>query len=70
MKCCGLIIRGGRLSGQTLVIAMQFFLWGGRRIHKLATTHKRQQTIKQFSKDGTKLENIETKDGTAEFSSA
>jgi len=38
-------------------------LAGGRRIHKFATTHKGKQTIKQLSKDGAKLENIETKDG-------
>jgi len=62
-QCCCLVIRGGRLSGKTLAIAMQLFLAGGRRVYKSATTHKGKQTIKQLAKDGAKLENIETKDG-------
>jgi len=62
-RCCCLIIRGGRLSGTTLAIAMRLFLRGGRRIHKFATTHKGKQTIRQLSKDGAKLESIDTKDG-------
>ena len=62
-QCCCLVIRGGRLSGQTLAIAKRLFLRGGRRVHKFATTHRGKQSVKQLAKDGAKLENIETKDG-------
>ena len=61
-QCCCLIIRGGRLSGTALAIAMRLFLRGGRRIHKFATTHHGKQTVKQLSKGGAKLENIEIRD--------
>jgi len=61
-RCCCLIIRGGALTGKTLAIAMRLFLWGGRRVHKIATTHRGKQTVKQLSKDGAKLENIEIRD--------
>ena len=61
-RCCCLIIKGGRLTGVTLALAMRLFLRGGRRIHKFATTHHGKQTVKQLSKDGAKLENIEIRD--------
>ena len=61
-RCCCLIIKGGVLTGKTLAIGMRLFLRGGRRVHKIATTRKGKQTVKQLSKDGAKLENIEIKD--------
>ena len=61
-RCCCLIIRGGALTGKTLAIAMRLFLAGGRRVHKIATTHHGKQTVKQLSKDGAKLESIQIKD--------
>jgi len=60
-RCCCLIIKGGVLTGKTLAIAMRLFLRGGRRVHKIATTHKGKQTVKQLHRKG-KCESIEISD--------
>jgi len=60
-RCCCLIIKGGRLTGRTLAIAMRLFLRGGRRVYKYATTHKGLQSVKQLYKQGAPLTNIEIK---------
>jgi hypothetical protein len=41
---------------------MRAFLRGGKWIHKRATTHRGQQTVKQLVKQGGTLTNIEIKD--------
>jgi len=42
---------------------MQAFLAGGKQIHKVATTHNGKQSLKQLTKHGETLTNIEAKDG-------
>lgn len=59
-NCC-LIIKGGRLTGKTLALAMRLFLQGGRRTHKFIATHKGEQTVEQLRQRG-KCENIEISD--------
>ena len=41
---------------------MRRFIHSSKRIHKAATTHKGKQTVKQLTKQGATLENIEVKD--------
>jgi len=60
-RCCCLIIRGGRISAKALALAMRAFLYGGKRIHKFATTHKGEQTVEQLRQQG-KCENIAISD--------
>ena len=43
---------------------MRAFLRGGKRIHKAATTHKGKQTVRQLTKQGATLENIEVKNSS------
>ena len=57
-----LIIKGGRLTAQTLALAMRLFVRGSKRIHKAATTHHGKQTVKHLTKQGAVLESIEVKD--------
>jgi len=61
-KCVCLIIKGGSLSAKALALAMQIFLAEGKRLHKVATIHHGKQTVKQLSKQGATLTNIEIKD--------
>jgi hypothetical protein len=60
-NCC-LIIRGGRLTTQTLAFAMGAFLYGSKKIYKNVTTQHGKQTVKQLATQGATLTNIEIRD--------
>ena len=62
-----LIIKGGKLSGKVLAVAMKLFLAGGRKIAKgfIAPencTNKGKQTVKQLVGQGAGVSNIEITD--------
>ena len=57
-NCC-LIIKGADLTARMLALAMRAFLHGGTVAGQNLTTHHGKQTLRQLSKSGGKLENIE-----------
>ena len=57
-KCVCLVIKGGRLTGRTLALAMRMFLAADKKV----THHepkRGKQTLKELSSDGSAKENIQ-----------
>lgn len=57
-----LVIKGGNLTARTLALAMKGCLRGGKRLHRIITTHRGKQTVRQLARQGATLANIEIKD--------
>jgi hypothetical protein len=63
-----LIIKGGKLTANNLAKAMKVFLNGSKKVKQKMTTPKNysgkgQQTVKQLTKQGQGVSNIEVNDG-------
>ena len=65
-NCC-LIIKGADLTARMLALAMRAFLHEGKIAKQNLTTHHGKQTLRQLSKSGGKLENIEVGEDVKSF---
>jgi len=57
-KCVCLVIKGGRLTGRTLAIAMRMYLAANKRV-TTAPPKRGKQTLKELSADGSTRENFQ-----------
>ena len=65
-NCC-LIIKGANLTARMLALAMRAFLYEGKAARQNLSIGQGKQTLRQLSKSGGKLENIEVGEDVKSF---